>query len=285
MSPTICARSLTKRYGSTLAVDHIDLAIEPGKIVGLIGPNGAGKTTVLKAILGLTTYEGDLSVLDRNPSKDRAALMEDVCFIADVAVLPRWIRVWQLIDLTEQIHPKFSREKCMDYLAHTKITQQHKVKQLSKGMVAQLHLALVMAIDVKLLVLDEPTLGLDILYRKQFYINLLNDYFDEDRTILITTHQVEEVEHILTDLLFIQDGKIALDCTMEEVERRYAELMTPPDNAAAARALGPIYERELFGRHIFLYEGIEREKLKELGELHTPSVADLFVATMKGGEA
>ncbi len=285
MSPTISARSLTKRYGSTLAVDNIDLDIEPGKIVGLIGPNGAGKTTVLKAVLGLATYEGELTVLDRNPSTDRAALMEDVCFIADVAVLPRWIRVWQLIDLTENIHSKFSRERCMEYLSHTKITQQHKVKQLSKGMVAQLHLALVMAIDVKLLVLDEPTLGLDILYRKQFYTNLLNDYFDEERTILITTHQVEEVEHILTDLVFIQEGRIALNCTMEEVENRYSELMVPPDNAAAARALNPINERELFGRHIFLFEDADRVKLGELGELHTPSVADLFVATMKGSEA
>jgi ABC-2 type transport system ATP-binding protein len=211
--------------------------------------------------------------------------MEDVCFIADVAVLPRWIRVWQLIDLTEQIHPRFSREKCMGYLEATKVTQEHRVKQLSKGMVAQLHLALVMAIDANLLVLDEPTLGLDILYRKQFYTNLLNDYFDEERTILITTHQVEEVEHILTDLVFIQDGKIALQATMEEVEQRYTELMVSPDRADAARQLGPLYERELFGRHIFLYESADKARLAELGELHTPSVADLFVATMQGGES
>lgn len=209
--------------------------------------------------------------------------MEDVCFIADVAVLPRWIRVWQLIELTENIHPKFSREKCLKYLSTTKVTLDHKVKQLSKGMVAQLHLAIVMAIDVKLLVLDEPTLGLDILYRKQFYTNLLNDYFDEERTIVITTHQVEEVEHILSDLIFIKDGRIALDCSMDTVQESYSELMVAPDKASAARELGPLYERELFGRHIFLYENANREQLKTLGELHTPSVADLFVATMNGG--
>jgi ABC-2 type transport system ATP-binding protein len=285
MNPIISARGLTKTYGSTRAVDHIDFDISSGRIVGLIGPNGAGKTTALKAILGLATFSGTLSVLGKNPAHDRASLMEDVCFIADVAVLPRWIRVWQLIDLTEQIHPRFSREKCLEYLQHTKITQDHRIKQLSKGMVAQLHLALVMAINVRLLVLDEPTLGLDILYRKQFYSNLLNDYFDQERTILITTHQVEEVEHILTDLIFMQDGKIALNCTMDEVEARYTELMVAPDNADAARKLGSIYERELFGRHIFLYEGADRSSLAELGELHTPSVADLFVATMKGGQS
>jgi len=285
MTSIISARGLTKRYGRTLAVDHIDLEIPAGRIVGLIGPNGAGKTSALKAILGLATFGGELSVLGKDPSRDRASLMEDVCFIADVAVLPRWIRVWQLIDTTEQIHAGFSRETCMEYLAHTKITPDHKVKQLSKGMVAQLHLALVMAIDARLLVLDEPTLGLDILYRKQFYSNLLNDYFDEDRTILITTHQVEEVEHILTDLVFIQDGKIALESSMEEVERRYLELMVRPEMADQARSLNPIYERELFGRHIFLYDNADREQLEALGEIHTPSVADLFVATMNRGES
>lgn len=282
MNPIISARGLTKCYGRTMAVDNIDLDVSPGRIVGLIGPNGAGKTTALKAILGLATFEGDLSVLGKNPAKDRASLMEDVCFIADVAVLPRWIRVWQLIDLTEQIHPRFSREKCLQYLTFTKVTPTHKVKQLSKGMVAQLHLALVMAIDVKLLVLDEPTLGLDILYRKQFYTTLLNDYFDEQRTILITTHQVEEVEHILTDLVFIQEGKIALDATMEEVQERYTELMVSKDIAAQARELKPIYERELFGKHIFLFEGVDSAQLADLGELHTPNVADLFVAKMNG---
>jgi len=277
MNPIISARGLTKRFGRTVAVDHIDLNIPPGRIVGLIGPNGAGKTTALKAILGLVTFDGELS-----PARDRAALMEDVCFIADVAVLPRWIRVWQLIDLTEQIHPRFSRGKCLEYLTDTKVTMDHKVKQLSKGMVAQLHLALVMAIDVTLLVLDEPTLGLDIIYRKQFYTNLLNDYFDEQRTILITTHQVEEIEHILTDLLFIQDGKIVLEATMDEVQDRYTELMVSKDQAEQARKLNPLYERELFGKHIFLYDNVSREQLSALGELHTPSVADLFVAKMKG---
>jgi ABC-2 type transport system ATP-binding protein len=285
MNYVIEARGLTKRYKRTTAVDNIDLQIPAGRIVGLIGPNGAGKTTALKAILGLATYEGELSVLGKNPSKDRASLMEDVCFIADVAVLPRWIRVWQLIELTEKIHHRFSREKCVQYLSSTKVTMDHRVKHLSKGMVAQLHLAIVMAIDVKLLVLDEPTLGLDILYRKQFYTNLLNDYFDEERTIIITTHQVEEVEHILSDLIFIQDGRIALDCSMEKVQESFTELMVSPDKAAVARELQPLHERELFGRHIFLYENGDREHLKSLGELHTPSVADLFVATMSGGAA
>ena len=283
MNNVIEARGLTKRYKGTVAVDHIDLQIPSGRIVGLIGPNGAGKTTALKAILGLANYEGELSVLGKNPAKDRAALMEDVCFIADVAVLPRWIKVWQLIELTENIHPKFSREKCLQYLKLTKITLDHRVKQLSKGMVVQLHLAIVMAIDVKLLVLDESTLGLDILFRKQFYTNLLNDYFDEERTIIITTHQVEEIEHILSDLIFIQDGRIALNCSMEEVQESYVELIVAPDKAAAARDLQPLYERELFGRYIFLYKNSNREQLKTLGELHTPSVADLFVATMNGG--
>ena len=285
MNYVIEARGLTKRYKSTTAVDNIDLKIPAGRIVGLIGPNGAGKTSVLKAILGLANYEGKLSVLGKNPAKDRAALMDEVCFIADVAVLPRWIRVWQLIDLTEDIHPKFSREKCMQYLSSTKITLKHKVKQLSKGMVAQLHLAIVMSIDVKLLVLDEPTLGLDILFRKQFYTNLLNDYFDEERTILITTHQVEEIEHILSDLIFIQDGRIVLDATMDDIQSTFAELMVPPDMAAAARELQPMSERVLFGRHIFLFKNVSREQLKELGEVRSPGVADLFVATMTGGQS
>ncbi len=285
MNYVIDAHGLTKRYRRTVAVDNIDLQIPAGRIVGLIGPNGAGKTSALKAILGLATYEGSLSVLGKNPSSDRAALMEDVCFIADVAVLPRWIRVWQLIDLTEKIHPKFSREKCLRYLSSTKVTLDQRVKQLSKGMVAQLHLAIVMSIDVKLLVLDEPTLGLDILFRKQFYTNLLNDYFDEQRTILITTHQVEEIEHILSDLIFIQDGRIVLNSSMEDIQQGYAELMTAPDQAVAARALQPMHERELFGRHIFLFQNVNREQLKPLGEVRTPSVADLFVAIMSGDAA
>jgi len=276
---------LTKKYGRFAAVDNIDLDIPPGRIIGLIGPNGAGKTTALKAILGLATFEGELRVLGLDPSQERSRLMEDVCFIADVAVLPRWIRVWQLIELTEDIHPRFNRERCMTYLEKTKIGQDKKVKHLSKGMVAQLHLALVMSIDAKLLVLDEPTLGLDILYRKSFYINLLNDYFDEERTILITTHQVEEIEHILTDLIFIQNGRIALNCSMDEVENKYKELMVTPDRAQEARALGPIHERQMFGRHIFLFEDKDRDTIAALGEIRTPSVADLFVATMEGGES
>ena len=286
MNSIISARGLTKKYGRTVAVDNIDLDVPPGRIIGLIGPNGAGKTTALKAILGLATFEGELNVLGLDPSRERSKLMEDVCFIADVAVLPRWIRVWQLIDLTEQIHPRFSRERCMEYLSRTKIEQDKKVKHLSKGMVAQLHLALVMSIDARLLVLDEPTLGLDILFRKSFYTNLLNDYFDEERTILITTHQVEEIEHILTDLIFIQNGKIALDCSMDDVERRYRELMVTPERADEARLLGPLNERQMFGRHIFLFQDKDPESLSALGEVRTPSVADLFVATMEeGGES
>lgn len=285
MNAIIQARGLSKRYGRTLAVDHVDLEITAGKIVGLIGPNGAGKTTLMKAILGLTTYDGELRVLGLDPSRQRALLMEDVCFIADVAVLPRWIRVAQLIDLTARLHQRFSRQRCMDYLSRTKIDPSHKVRQLSKGMVTQLHLALVMAIDAKLLVLDEPTLGLDILYRKQFYSNLLNDYFDDQRTILITTHQVEEVEHILTDLVFINDAKIALHCSMDEVASRYTELSVHAGQIKAARALRPINERQLFGRHILLYQDTPRTQLSALGELHTPSVADLFVAIMSGAGA
>lgn len=283
MNYVIEAQGLTKRYKRTIAVDNIDLQIPAGRIVGLIGPNGAGKTSALKAILGLTTYEGNLSVLGKSPSKDRAALMEEVCFIADVAVLPRWIRVWQLIELTENIHPKFSREKFLQYLSSTKITLKHKVRQLSKGMVAQLHLAIVMSIDAKLLVLDEPTLGLDILFRKQFYTNLLNDYFDEQRTILITTHQVEEIEHILSDLIFIQDGRIVLNSSMEDIQQDYVELTVPPDRAATTRELQPMNERELFGRHIFLFHNADREQLNALGEVRTPGIADLFVAIMNGG--
>ena len=286
--PIIHATGLSKRYGKHLAVDRIDLDIAPGRIIGLIGPNGAGKTTLMKAILGLATYEGKLEVLGLDPSSQRSRLMEDVCFIADVAVLPRWIRVSQLIDLTERIHPGFSRERCQKYLSKTKIGNNSKVKQLSKGMVAQLHLALVMSIDARLLVLDEPTLGLDILYRKEFYSNLLNDYFDEERTIIITTHQVEEVEHILSDLIFINDGRISLHCSMDEVHEKYVELMVKPDQTEAARQLQPIHESNLFGRHIFLFEDVERERLVNLGEARTPSVADLFVAKMNnkpGGEA
>ena len=281
ISTVIQAAGLTKRYGKNFAVDHIDLEIPAGRIIGLIGPNGAGKTTLIKAILGLTTYDGKLKVLGLDPASQRAELMEDVCFIADVAVLPRWIKVHQLIELTGKLHERFDRDTCMQYMAKTKISMDSRVKQLSKGMVAQLHLALVMSIDARLLVLDEPTLGLDILYRKEFYSNLLNDYFDEERTIIITTHQVEEVEHILTDLIFIDDGKIALHCSMEEVQDRYTEVMVKPERAEAARALRPLHESQSFGRNIFLFAGVDRQHLAELGEIRTPSVADLFVATMR----
>lgn len=280
MSLTIHARNLKRYYGSNRAVDGIDLEVPSGRIVGLIGPNGAGKTTALKAILGLTGFDGELEVLGQRPDKERDRLMQDVCFIADVAVLPRWARVWQVIELTERLHPRFSRERCMHYLKNTKVKQNSKVKALSKGMVVQLHLALVMAIDAKLLVLDEPTLGLDILFRKRFYSNLLNEYFDEERTILITTHQVEEVEHILTDLLFIKDGKLVLNATMDAVHERYCEVMVKPERVEEARALKPIHERVLFGRHIFLFDGGDPPRMKEIGELHRPSVADLFVALM-----
>jgi ABC-2 type transport system ATP-binding protein len=282
MSAIVHARNLSKRYGTTPALDAVSFDIEAGRIVGLIGPNGAGKTTALKAILGLTDFEGELSVLGFDPRKQRTELMEQVCFIADVAVLPRWLRVGEAIEFVGGVHPRFSRDKCMAFLARTKITQGMRVRELSKGMVVQLHLALVMAIDAKLLVLDEPTLGLDILYRKSFYETLLSDYFDEQKTIIVTTHQVEEVEHILTDLMFIQGGKLVLAATMDEVGERYAEVMVNPDKTDAARALKPLNERQIFGKSIFLFDGIERSRLASLGELHKPSVADLFVATMKG---
>jgi ABC-2 type transport system ATP-binding protein len=278
----IHARNLSKSYGATKALDDVSFDIEAGRIVGLIGPNGAGKTTALKAILGLVDFDGELSVLGFDPRRERAKLMEEVCFIADVAVLPRWIKVGEAIEFVAGVHPRFSRAKCEAFLAKTKITPGMRVRELSKGMIVQLHLALVMAIDAKLLVLDEPTLGLDILYRKSFYESLLSDYFDENKTIIVTTHQVEEIEHILTDLVFIRDGKIALAATMDEVGERYAEVMVNPDKADAARALKPLNERTIFGKSIFLFDGIERARLAALGELHKPSVADLFVATMKG---
>jgi len=279
-SSIIRAQGLSRRYGSTVALDNVDLDIPAGRIVGLIGPNGAGKTTALKAVLGLSKFNGELEVLGLNPSRDRDDLMEDVCFIADVAVLPRWARVWQIIELTERLHPRFSRKQCMKYLARTKIKQKSKVRALSKGMVVQLHLALVMSIDAKLLILDEPTLGLDILFRKQFYTSLLNEYFDEQRTILITTHQVEEVEHILTDLIFIKDGKLIVNNTMDDIYEQYTEVMVSPDGVEKARSLNPIHERVLFGRHIMLFDNADQKRLGELGEIHKPSVADLFVALM-----
>jgi ABC-2 type transport system ATP-binding protein len=274
------ARGLRKAFGTTIALDGVNLRVEEGRILGMIGPNGAGKTTALNAILGLTSYEGQLTVLGRDPWNARDQLMRDVSFIADVAVLPRWIRVSQLLDYVAGVRPKFDRAKAEGFLAKTTIKRTSKVRQLSKGMVAQLHLALVMAIDAKLLVLDEPTLGLDILYRKQFYDSLLNDYFDKTRTIVVTTHQVEEVQDVLTDLMFIDRGRIVLECSMEEFESRYLEVMVNPEHVAAARALKPIHERPVFGRSVMLFDGANRQQVAALGEVRRPSIADLFVAVM-----
>jgi ABC-2 type transport system ATP-binding protein len=274
------ARGLRRAFGTTVAVDGIDLRVEEGHILGLIGPNGAGKTTALSAILGLTPYQGELKVLGRDPWNQREQLMREVCFIADVAVLPRWMRVSQALEYMVGVHARFDRTKAEAFLAKTSIAHNRKIRELSKGMVVQLHLALVMAIDAKLLVLDEPTLGLDILFRKQFYDSLLNDYFDGSRTIVVTTHQVEEVQHVLTDLVFINHGRIVLSCSMEEFEARYAEVMVKPEHLAAARALKPIYQRQVFGRSILLFDHVARQELTALGEVRTPSIADLFVAVM-----
>jgi ABC-2 type transport system ATP-binding protein len=274
------ARGLRKAFGKTVAVDGVNLRVEEGRILGLIGPNGAGKSTTLNAILGLTQYQGELRVLGRDPWVERDQLMRDVCFIADVAVLPRWMRVTQALDYVAGVHPRFDRAKAQGFLAKTAIKSGSRVRELSKGMVTQLHLALVMAIDARLLVLDEPTLGLDILYRKQFYDSLLNDYFDRSRTIVVTTHQVEEVQHVLTDLMFIKQGRIVLDCSMEEFESRYLEVMVHPEQLTAARALKPIHERQMFGRSILLFERVDRQQLAGVGEVRTPSIADVFVAVM-----
>ena len=279
----VSAKGLRKAYKQKPALDNTSFTIEPGRIVGLIGPNGAGKTTALKALLGLTAVEGELRVLGMDPRTERNALMNDVCFIADVAVLPRWIRVKEAIDFVAGVHPRFDRARCERFLANTKLQPKQRVSELSKGMVVQLHLALVMAIDAKILVLDEPTLGLDILYRKEFYQRLLEDYFDEQKTIIITTHQVEEIEHILTDVLFIRDGRIVLSTDMETLADRYTELLASADTLEAARALGPIDERSLpFGKTVLLYDGVERSRIAALGETRNPGLADLFVATMKG---
>jgi ABC-2 type transport system ATP-binding protein len=274
------ARGLRKVFGTTVALDSIDLRIEEGRILGLIGPNGAGKTTALNAIVGLTPYEGELRVLGRDPWTKRDELMRDVCLIADVAVLPRWLKVSQALDYLAGVHPRFDRAKAESFLAKTTIKSNSRVRELSKGMVAQLHLALVMAIDARLLVLDEPTLGLDILYRKQFYDSLLNDYFDRSRTILVTTHQVEEIQDVINDLMFINRGRIVLNCSMEEFEARYAEVVVNPDRVAPARALKPIQERQVLGRSILLFDGADRQQLATLGEVRRPSIADLFVAVM-----
>jgi ABC-2 type transport system ATP-binding protein len=282
MNHMIEARDVKKRYGIFQALKGVDCTVEKGRIVGLIGPNGAGKTTLIKALLGLTPFEGELRVLGLDPHSQRSELMQQVCFIADVAILPRWIRVKEAIEFVQSVHPRFSRETCERFLARTKIGRNAKVASLSKGMVAQLHLALVMAIDAKLLVLDEPTLGLDILYRKEFYQSLLNDYFDHEKTILITTHQVEEIEHILTDVLFIRDGRISMSASMDEIGDRFTEVMTTPDKREQALGYKPVDERQVFGKHIFLFDGLDRGAAEQLGECRTPGVADIFVAVMKG---
>ena len=278
------ARGLRKAFGTTIALDGVDLRVEEGRILGLIGPNGAGNSTALNAILGLTPYQGELKVLGRDPWTERNRLMRDVCFIADVAVLPRWMRVSQALDYIAGVHPRFDRAKAQEFLAKTDIKPARKVRELSKGMVTQLHLALVMAIDAKLLILDEPTLGLDILYRKQFYDSLLNDYYDRSRTIVVTTHQVEDIQNVLTDVMFINRGRIVLDCTMEDIESRYLEVMVNPHHVAAARALRPIHERQMLGRSILLFDQkldhVNRQQLAALGDVRTPSIADLFVAVM-----
>ena len=276
----IDARGLRKSYGATVALDGVNLRVEEGRILGLIGPNGAGKTTALNAILGLTPYQGELRVLGRDPWSERDQLMRDVCFIADVAVLPRWMRVGQALDYVAGVHPRFDRSKAEGFLSRTSIALGQKIKELSKGMVTQLQLALVMAIDARLLVLDEPTLGLDILFRKQFYDSLLTDYFDRSRTILVTTHQVEEIEHVLTDVMFINGGRIVLDCSMEELESRYLEVMVRPEQVAAARALKPIHERQVLGGSVLLFDRVDRQQLAALGDVRTPRIADLFVAVI-----
>ena len=285
MATLIEAKNLTKSYGATRALNGVSFNVGSGRIVGLIGPNGAGKTTALKAVLGLARVNGALRVLGLDPYTDRNELTKRVSFIADVAVLPRWLKVHQAIDFVAGVHPRFRRERCEQFLARTTIKRTSRVRELSKGMITQLHLALVMAIDAQLLVLDEPTLGLDILSRKAFYDSLLSDYMDAERTILVTTHQVEEVEHILTDLIFIDRGKIVLDSTMDDIAAKYFQLVTQPDAAEAARALKPLSERQLLGRHVFLYDDVELKALEPLGEVRQPSIADLFVAKMKGGAA
>jgi ABC-2 type transport system ATP-binding protein len=282
MTAVIEARAVTKKYRATRAVDAVDFSIQSGRIVGLIGPNGAGKTTLFKAILGLTRFEGDLRVLGLSPLSQRDALMHDVCFIADVAVLPKWLRVSQAIDYVAGVHPRFERARALEFLRKTDIRMTQRVRELSKGMVTQLHLALILAIDARLLVLDEPTLGLDLLFRRQFYDTLLNDYFDKQRTIVLTTHQVEEIENILTDVIFINHGRIVLDSTVESLPERYLQVLVSTDQAHGARQLQPFYEREVFGRHALFFEGQSAATLGRFGEVRSPSIADLFVAKMQG---
>jgi len=285
MTSLVSARNVSKNYGAVRAVDDVSFDVEKGCITGLIGPNGAGKTTLLKAVLGLTDCQGSLSVLGLDPFRQRKELMQNICYIADVAVLPRWIRVYQLLDFVEGVHNNFSRKRAEDLLQRTRIPAKAKVRELSKGMVTQLHLSIITAIDAKLLILDEPTLGLDIIFRKDFYGNLLEDYFNEECTIIITTHQVEEIENLLTNLMFINDGRIVLDTGMDTLPEQYVELLTNNDAADQARKLNPIFERDDFGRKVLTFEGVNREQLTGLGELRTPNVADLFVAKVKGATA
>ena len=285
MTSLVSARNVSKRFGSLRAVDNVSFDIAKGRIMGLIGPNGAGKTTLLKAMLGLTDCEGELSVLGLDPFRQRRELMRNICFISDVAVLPRWIRVSQLLDFLDSVHPNFSRGRAEELLKSTDIQASSKVRELSKGLVTQLHLSIITAIDAKLLVLDEPTIGLDIIFRKEFYSNLLNDYFDEERTIIITTHQVEEIENLLTDIMFINHGKLVLDTSMEAIPETYVELLATDDNASKASQYRPIFEREVFGEKVLTFEGVSRDNLTGLGEIRTPDIADLFVAKVKGEAA
>ena len=283
MTSLVSARNVSKSYGTVRAVDDVSFDIDKGRIMGLIGPNGAGKTTLLKALLGLTDCQGSLSVLGLDPFRQRKELMQNICFIADVAVLPRWIKVSQLLDFLASVHPQFSRARAEELLAQTKIKKESKVRELSKGMVTQLHLCIITAIDAKLLVLDEPTIGLDIIFRKEFYANLLGDYFDEERTIIITTHQVEEIENLLTDVMFINAGKIVLDTSMDEIPEQFVELLASAEGAERAQQFKPFYEREVFGKKVMTFEGVSRDLLQDFGELRTPDIADLFVAKVKGG--
>ena len=285
MTSLVTARNVTKSYGKVRAVDNVSFEIEKGRITGLFGPNGAGKTTLLKALLGLTDCDGELSVMGLDPFRQRKDLMKNICFIADVAVLPRWIKVSQLLDFVEVTHPNFSRQRSEELLSKTKVRKDAKVRELSKGMVTQLHLSIIAAVDARLLVLDEPTLGLDIIFRKEFYSNLLNDYFDGERTILVTTHQVEEIEHLMTDIMFINDGRLLLDASMDSIPSMFVELVTSGENAERARNLGPLFERDVFGKKVMTFENVDRDKLEGLGEMHTPSVADLFVPKVKGAAA
>jgi ABC-2 type transport system ATP-binding protein len=285
MTTIIEARGLSKTFGSTRALDAVNFTVEAGRIVGLIGPNGAGKTTALKSILGLCSFDGELTVLGKNPYTERDALMRDVCFIADVAVLPKWMRVSQALLYVEAVHPRFDRARAEEFLRKTDIKFKSRVGQLSKGMVTQLHLALILAIDARLLVLDEPTLGLDLLYRRQFYDTLLNDYYDKERTILLTTHQVEEIENLLTDVIFINRGHIALDSPVDALASKFAQVNVKPDQTAQARDMKPFYEREIFGRVAMFFEGRQPDELASLGEVRTPSIADLFVAKMQRAPA